>query len=94
MEKTGEKNHWTWGENNRNDQFWKTPKNWLKKKINTPSGTCGTKAKRSNIWVFRLPEEEDKESGTEKVFREIMIESFTNLEKYRPTGSRRRVNSK
>lgn len=81
----------------REQQKWPILKNTKKlteKKINTPSGTCGTKAKRSNIWVFRIPEGEDTESGTEKVFREIMIESFTNLEKYRPTGSRRRVKSK
>lgn len=52
--------------------------------MNTPSGTHHTKT---------IPEGEDQKSGTEKIFKEIIIKTFPNLEKDRPTGSRR-VNSK
>ena len=35
--------------------------------------------KRSNIYVIRVPEEEEKESGAEEIFEEIMVKIFLNL---------------
>lgn len=35
--------------------------------------------KRSNIYVIRVPEEEEKESGAEEIFEEIMVKIFENL---------------
>lgn len=38
--------------------------------------------KRPNIHVTIVPEGEEKEGGTEKVFEEIMAKDFPNLSKY------------
>ena len=32
--------------------------------------------KRSNIYVIRVPEEEEKENGSEDIFEEIMVKIF------------------
>ena len=37
--------------------------------------------KRSNIHIIGVPEGEDKEKGTEKIFQEIIAENFPNMGK-------------
>ena len=37
--------------------------------------------KSTNIRIIRVPEEEQKNKGTEKIFEEIIVENFTNMEK-------------
>ena len=37
--------------------------------------------KHTNIWVIGVPEEEDKKKGYEKIFEEIIVENFPNMEK-------------
>ena len=39
--------------------------------------------KRTNILIIGVPEEEEKEKGTEKIFDEIIVENFPNMEKGR-----------
>ena len=36
--------------------------------------------KRTNIWIIGVPEEE-KKKGYEKIFEEIIVDSFPNMEK-------------
>ena len=37
--------------------------------------------KRTNIWITRVPDEEEKKKGTEKIFKEIIVENFHNMGK-------------
>ena len=37
--------------------------------------------KRTNIQIIRVPEEEEKEKGTEKIFEEIIVDNFPNMGK-------------
>jgi len=38
--------------------------------------------KCTNIWIIAVPEEEDDEKkGCEKIFEEIIVENFLNMEK-------------
>ena len=37
--------------------------------------------KHTNIWIIRVPEEEEKMKGYEKNFEEIIVENFPNMEK-------------
>ena len=37
--------------------------------------------KHTNIWVIRVPEEEEKKKGYENIFEEIIVENFPNMEK-------------
>ena len=37
--------------------------------------------KHTNIWIIRVPEEEDKKKVYERIFEEIIIENFPNMEK-------------
>ena len=37
--------------------------------------------KRTNIQIIGVPEEEDKKKGTEKIFEEIIVETFPNMGK-------------
>ena len=37
--------------------------------------------KRTNIRITRVPEEEEKKKGTEKIFEEIIVENFPNMGK-------------
>ena len=37
--------------------------------------------KCTNILIIRVPEEEEKKKGTEKIFEEIIVENFPNMEK-------------
>ena len=39
--------------------------------------------KHTNIWAIGVPEKEEKKKGTEKIFEEIVIENFPNMEKER-----------
>ena len=36
--------------------------------------------KRTNIRLIGVPEEEEKTKGTEKIFEEIIVENFPNME--------------
>ena len=37
--------------------------------------------KHINIWIIGVPEEEEKKKGYEKIFEEIIVEKFPNMEK-------------
>ena len=37
--------------------------------------------KHTNIWIIGVPEEEEKEKGSEKIFEEIIVENFPNMGK-------------
>ena len=37
--------------------------------------------KCTNIWIIGIPEEEEKKKGHEKIFEEIIVENFPNMEK-------------
>ena len=37
--------------------------------------------KSTNIWIIRVPEEEEKKKVYEKIFVEIIVEKFPNMEK-------------
>ena len=39
--------------------------------------------KRTSILIVRVPEEEEKKKGYEKMFEEIIVENFPNMEKER-----------
>ena len=36
--------------------------------------------KHINIWLIGVPGEEEKKKGYEKIFEEIIVENFTNME--------------
>ena len=42
------------------------------------SDTSGT-IKRTNIRIIRVPEEEEKKKGYEKIFEEIIVENFPRI---------------
>ena len=37
--------------------------------------------KCTDIWIIGVPEEEEKNKGYEKIFEEIIVENFPNMEK-------------
>ena len=37
--------------------------------------------KHTNIWIIEVPEEEEKKKSYEKIFEEIIVEHFLNMEK-------------
>ena len=37
--------------------------------------------KHTNIWIIGVPEVEEKKKGYEKIFEEIIVEKFPNMEK-------------
>ena len=37
--------------------------------------------KHTNIWIIVIPEEEEKKKSHEKIFEEIIVEHFPNMEK-------------
>ena len=36
--------------------------------------------KPTNIWIIQVPEEVEKKKGYEKIFEEIIVENFPNME--------------
>ena len=53
-------------------------KEW--KELRIVSETSGT-ISNAPIWIIEVPEEEEKNKGHEKIFEEIIVENFTNMEK-------------
>ena len=49
--------------------------------MRTVSETLGTTLNTSNIQIIRVPEEEWKKKGSEKIFEEIIVENFPNMGK-------------
>ena len=49
--------------------------------MRTVSETSGTTLKHTNIRIIWVPEEEEKKKGTEKIFEEIIVESFPDMGK-------------
>ena len=39
------------------------------------------KIKHANLWIIGVPEEEEKKKRYEKIFEEIIVENFPNMEK-------------
>ena len=37
--------------------------------------------KRTNIWIIRVPKEEEKKKGSEKISEQIIVENFPNMGK-------------
>ena len=37
--------------------------------------------KHTNIWIIGVPEEEEKNRGSEKMFEELIVENFPNMGK-------------
>ena len=35
--------------------------------------------KHTNIFIIRVPEEEEREKGSEKIFQEVIAENFPNM---------------
>ena len=54
--------------------------------------------KCTNIWIIGVPEEEEKKKGYEKIFKEIIVENFPNMEKeivnQVPTGTKSPIEDK
>jgi len=48
--------------------------------------------KRANIWIIVVPEEEEKKKWYEKIFEEIIVENFPNMEKVKPLSIREKAN--
>ena len=44
--------------------------------------------KRANIQIIGVPEEKDKKKEYEKIFEEIIVENFPNMEKESQSGPR------
>ena len=49
--------------------------------MRTVSETLGTTLNTSNIQIIRVPEEEEKKKGSEKIFEETVVENFPNMGK-------------
>ena len=49
--------------------------------------------KCTNIWIIEVPEEEEKKKGYEKLFEEIIVENFPNMEKEIANQSKRHKES-
>ena len=45
------------------------------------SENSGTTLNATNIHITGMPEGEEREKGTEKIFQEIIAENFPNMEK-------------
>ena len=51
------------------------------KRIEGSLGDLWDNIKCTNIRIIRVPEEEDRKKGTEKIFEEIIVENFPNMGK-------------
>ena len=54
------------------------------KRMKRPENSLGDlwdHIKHTNIQIIRVPEEEEKKKGYYKIFKEIMVENFPNMEK-------------
>ena len=51
------------------------------KRIEDSLRDLGDNIKCTNIRIIRGPEEEEKKKGTEKIFEEIIVENFPNMER-------------
>ena len=49
--------------------------------MRTFSETSGTTLNAPNIQIIGVPEEEEKEKGSEKILEEIIVENFPNMGK-------------
>ena len=52
-----------------------------KKRIEDSLRDLGDNIKHTNILIMGVPEEEEKEKGTEKVLEKIIVENFPNMGK-------------
>ena len=54
--------------------------------------------KRTNVWIIGVPGEEEKKTGYEKMFEEIIVENFPNMEKeisqWSPRGTKSPIQDK
>jgi len=52
--------------------------------------------KCTNIWIIGVPDEEEKKKGYEKIFEEIIVEDFPNMEKeiVDPRGTKSAIQDK
>ena len=41
--------------------------------------------KHTNIFIIRVPEEEEREKGSEKIFEEVIAENFPNMWNSQPS---------
>ena len=51
------------------------------KRIEDSLRDLGDNIKHTNIQIIGVPEKEEKKKGTEKIFGEIIVESFPNMRK-------------
>ena len=61
------------------------------KRIEESYGDLWDNIKCTNIRILGVPEEEEKEKGYEKIFEEIIVENFPNVEKEIIKSNRHRV---
>ena len=50
--------------------------------------------KHTNIWIIGVTEEEEKKKGYMKIFEEMIVENFPNMEKERVIKSKRHKESR
>ena len=51
----------------------------------------------ANIWIIGVPKEEEEKTGYEKIFEEIIVENFPNMEKsiqLSPRGAKSSIQDK
>ena len=50
--------------------------------------------KHTNIRIIRVPEEEEKKKGTEKIIKEIIVENFPNMGRESPGSAESPIQDK
>ena len=58
----------------------KNKEKWMKR-IEDSLRDLWDNIKCTNIWIIRIPEEEEKKKGMEKIFEEIIVENFPKMGK-------------